>query len=330
MCVYSYTDHLGCGHRRIHVALPCPNAFDSSLPQCDPKDYLQEETVNTECPECKPAFDNKSPLEPQTSLLRPQGRILQEVYPQTKIKLTFNRSPIFREKSPSPEVEDDSHQFEGNLAQIDQQHNQFKSLDPYDLTAHRIQVPMDWLNDPEHAAPGREEDFTSPSHDLPPFVMGTGVNVIPTEPWSPSEHNTDPIVPRRRSRKHLPTTASEERRRRRYGFKIALPSPPPTPSTTINKTRSFRIKNGRILTARQNTLSTSQRKAMARAGFKNVRSLLVKTRRRIAQDCTSDEDTQSSRSYELSPTQRRAMACAGFRNVRKLSVISRRPPRPLC
>lgn len=324
MCVYSYTDHLGCGHRRIHVKLPCPNAFDSSLPQCDPKDYEQGEMVDTECPECEPAFDNQSPLERQTSSLHPKGRIMQEVYAPTKIKLTFSRRPTLRQKSPSPEMEDDTHHFTGDLAQIDQQHNQFRRLTPYDLTSHKIDIFSGWNNDPKQPGPGREEDYTN----LPPFLKYTGISVIPTEPWSQPEHNTNHAVSQPRSRRQLAALTSEERRRFIYGYKIALPPPPPTPSKAITKKLSFRIKHGRILTARLVTLSTSQREAMARAGYKDVRSLCVKTRRRIPQDSTPDEEIISSRRTTLSKSQRKVMARAGYHNVRKLSVIRRRRQDP--
>lgn len=324
MCHYSYTDHLGCGHRLIHAKLPCPNAFDSSLPQCDLKDCEQGETVDTECPECEPAFDNQGSLE-----LRPKGRIMQEVYRPTKIKLTFTRRPTLSEKSPSPEMEDDTHHFTGDLAQIDQQHNQFRHLNPYDLTSHKINTFRSWNNDPEQPGPGREEDYTSPSHNLPPFVKHTGLAVIPTEPWSQPEHNTNHVVSRPRSRTQLATLTSEERRRSFYGYKITRPEPPPSPSTPICKTRSFRIKHGRILKARQITLSTSQRKAMARAGYKDVRSLCVKTRHRSPpQHSTSEENSMSPRRTRLSPSQRKVMARAGFHNVRKLTVVCRRRQDP--
>lgn len=86
MCILSCTSYKGCGCARKHATLPCPRAFYKELLQCDPRSYELANEVEGDCPECKPAFDNKSGLEPLVTLnsesSRRQRNVMQEVHPE--------------------------------------------------------------------------------------------------------------------------------------------------------------------------------------------------------------------------------------------------------
>lgn len=137
MCELSYTSYKNCGCARVHATLPCVTAFNPSQPQCELMDYMQAEEVEGDCPECKPAFDNKSGLEPHNTLdfttetLSPPRVIMQEVQDV---------------------------QLKGTLAEINRKHDQFRYLDEEEREDHKYQLFLDWLDDPDHAGP-REDDL---------------------------------------------------------------------------------------------------------------------------------------------------------------------------
>lgn len=258
MCELSFTYH-GCRCLCYHATLPCPKAFDPSLPKCNPADYTRGEKVEGDCPECKPAFDNKSGRKP-------------------RIKLNFTRKPE-----------------EATMAKIDQQHNQFRHLDPQERYDHRSQLFLDWLDHPQH--PG---DYDPP---LGSHAMST------------------------RRRQALRARRDNERHK-------ITPSPPPTPPATMTQTTTARVRDEYILKARTHHLDAGQQEVFRRSGYGTIRRLSVISRKPITQDSdtsqsnASHEYTLDARRHTLSASQRAALRGVGLGHLRRLSIVGPRRCRP--
>ncbi|KAK7736893.1 hypothetical protein SLS63_003242 [Diaporthe eres] len=185
-------------------------------------------------------------------------------------------------------------ELKGTFAEIDQQHNQFRHLDHQARQNHKAQLFLDWLDDPEHRGPRKD-----------------GLD------------ECDIAWCREKREKARASRAGQED----LMGKIT-PSPPPTPSITTTEVVSVPVRDEYTLKARHHVLTASQRRALCRRGYNNIRRLSVVSRRHHhSNDTSSDEYTPTTRRHTLSASQRAAMHRAGRGNIRKLSVVGprRRP-----
>lgn len=266
MCIMSYTIHGNCGCARIHATLPCPRASDDKLPKCDQMSYLSEEFVQEDCPECKPAFDNKSGLKP-------------------RIKLNFTP------KTPRPErvIMQEVQQYKGTFDEIDQRHNQFRNMDWKQRENHKVEHFLEWLDDPEHPGPNKDDDFTQDAN----AAASPGEPSAPKPPTSPSSatkpNNTSTSSSSSRSKARKQRKLMRARRARwEHNQGRITPSPVPTPPATMTQTISASVRGEYTLKARHHVLSADQRAAMRSRGFENVRRISVISRHHHR----SDEDAQ--------------------------------------
>lgn len=273
MCELSYTSYRNCGCARVHATLPCPMAFFPCIPKCEPKNYIQREEVDGDCPECKPAFDNKSGLKPL-------------------ITLNFTRN------TPRPIMQEVHQvQLKGTFAEIDQQHNQFRHLDHQARENHKAQLFLDWLDDPEHRGPRKDgvdecdiawcqekREIARASRAGQEDHMG---KITPSPPPTPSTTTTEVVSVSVRDEytlkaRHHVLTASQRRALCRRGHdNIRRLSVVSRHHHHSNDTSSDEY----ALEARRHTLSASQRAAMHRAGRGNIRKLSVVGPRRRPQPC---------------------------------------------
>lgn len=306
MCVYNYTHYEKCGCYRPHTIVPCPNAFDSEMLTCNPSSFVQREKADAYCPECKSVFDNKDPRESWIMRL-PQMKIMQEVHP--RLGVSCERSTLHRE-SPRSTVSPDQHQLKGTLAEIDQQHNQFRNLPRCERLDDKFYAFLKWVNEPQHPAPANDKHMHLADHGhkitpsplpTPPTTMARTLSVRVNKKYD------------LRSR-YLRLSASQQKAMARAGY---------------DHIRRLSIISRREIRVCRHIFSASQRDALARAGFPNARKLSVVSRRRqIHQDDTSGEDTTISRRHTLSASQRVVLSCSGHGNVRTL-VVRSRPRDPL-
>lgn len=305
MCIMSYTIHGNCGCARIHATLPCPRASDDELPKCDQMSYLSEEFVQEDCPECKPAFDNKSGLKP-------------------RIKLNFTP------KTPRPErvIMQEVQQYKGTFDEIDQRHNQFRNMNWQQRENHKVEHFLEWLDDPEHPGPNNNDDFTQ---DATATAASSGEPSAPKSPTSPSS------APKSNN---TPTSSSSSRSKARKQRKLMrarharwehnqgriTPSPVPTPPATMTQTISASVRGEYTLKARHHVLSADQRAAMRSRGYDHIHRLSFISRQHHGRgntNTTGDEHTLRTRHHVLSADQREALRSRGFENVRRISVVSR-------
>lgn len=270
MCIMSYTIHGNCGCARIHATLPCPRASDDGLPKCDQMSYLSEDFVQEDCPDCKPAFDNKSGLKPRVKLNftpktpRPERVIMQEVH---------------------------QYQLKGTFDEIAQQHNQFRHMNGQERENHKVQLFLDWLDDPEHPGPNNDDDGFTQLEDADAAASPgePSASKSPTSSSSaPKPNNTPAGSPSSRSKARKQRKLMRARRARweRNQGRIT-PSPLPTPPATMTQTITASVRGEYTLKARHNVLSADQREAMRSRGFDNVHRLSIVSRRhhRSAEDC---------------------------------------------
>ncbi|KAG6365321.1 hypothetical protein INS49_006930 [Diaporthe citri] len=191
--------------------------------------YMQKEEVEGDCPECKPAFDNKSGL-------------------KSRITLNFTR------KTPRP-IMQEVHQLMGTFAEIDQQHNQFRYLDPQARENHNCKLFLDWLDDPEHPGP---------------------------QPGDLDEYDLAWL----REKRELMRAS---RAGHQDGMGRITPPPPPTPPTTMTQVISVCVRGEYTLRARHHVLTADQREAMRRLGHDNIRRLSVVDRRHHHHSDTSSD-----------------------------------------
>lgn len=314
MCIMSYTIHGNCGCARIHATLPCPRATDDELPKCDQMSYLSEEWVQGDCPDCKPAFDNKSGLKP-------------------RIKLNFTP------KTPQPErvIMQEIQQDKGTFDEINRRHNQFRHMNQQQRENHKVEHFLNWLDDLEHPDPNNDDDFT----------QDATAAANPGEPCAPQPPNSPSSAPKPNN---TPTSSSTTRSKARKQRKLMRarrahwehnqgrisPSPLPTPPVTVSQTISASVRGEYTLKAHQHILSADQRAAMRSRGYGHIHRLSFVSRQHHRNNnnnntttTTSDEHTHTlrTRHHVLSAAQREAMRSRGFNNVRRISVVSRRQHR---
>lgn len=297
MCELSYTFHKNCGCYRIHATLPCPDAFDPSLPKCDRDDYYREQKVKGDCPDCKLAFDNKSGRQPRVKLNftpktpRPSRAIMQEVY-QNQLKGTFD--------------------------EIDQEHNQFRYLNGEAREIHDTKVFLHWLDNTDQPGPDNDDAIadSSSSSGKPSTSPSSASKPKDTPPTSRS------VSPKERKR----LRALRNKWARNMGR--IVPSPIPTPPATMTQTLHKKVRGEYTITARLHTFDADQREGMRRLGYDDIRRFSVISRRHHNKGSSSDEYILSRRRHTLNPSQLAALRRAGRGNIRRLTVVGprRRPP----
>lgn len=331
MCQLSYTIYKNCGCACIHETLPCVRAFISTMPKCDHDEFVQGEEVEGDCPECKPAFDNKSGL---------------------KARITLN----FKRKTPPQRVimqEAQKVQLKGTFAEIDQQHNQFRHLDWQGHDNHKYQLFLNWLNDPKHAGPrdgNLDEDDRAWCAEKRQIAYASRAGqedhlgkITPSPPPTPSTTTTQVISVQvrdeytLRARNHV-LTGSQRRVMRRLGYNnicrlsvVSRRHHHHSDDTSSDDASSDDTSSEYAPTVRLTTLSPSQRAVLRRAGHGNIRRLSVISRRlhHHSNDASSDEYTPTARRTTLSPSQRAAVRRSGLGHIRKLAAVGpRRRPQP--
>lgn len=305
----SYTVHGNCGCARIHATLPCPRALDDELPNCDQMSYLSEEWVQEDCPDCKPAFDNKSGLKP-------------------RIKLNFTP------KTPQPErvIMQEVQQYKGTFDEINWRYNQFRHMNQQQRENHKVQQFLNWLDDPEHPGPNNDDDFTQDANDAAANPGEPSAQNSPTSSSSaPKQPNNTPTSSSSRSKARKQRKLMRARRARwEHNQGRITPPPLPTPPVTVSQTISASVRGEYTLKAHQHILSADQRAAMRSRGYGHINRLSFVTRqhhdRNINVATTSDEHTHTlrTRHHVLSAAQREAMRSRGFANVHRINVVNRR------
>lgn len=180
------------------------------------------------------------------------------------------------------------------MAKIDQQHNQFRHLDPQGCEDHNHKLFLEWLDHPQH-----------PGHDDAPL----GSHAMSSK-----------------QRQALRDRRDNERRK-------ITPSPPPTPPATMTQTMTARVRDEYILNARTHRLDAGQQEAFRRSGYGTIRRLSVISRQPITQSSNarhsdSHEYTLGTRRHTLSASQRAALRGVGLGNLRRISVVGPRRCRP--
>lgn len=259
------------------------------------------EEVEGDCPDCKPAFDNKTGRKP-------------------RIKLNFTP------KSPCPPrvimQEVHQNQLTGTFAEINQQHNQFGYLDRQARKMHKTEVFLDWLDNIDQPGPNNVDAVSCKPSPPQPQASASSSS-------SPKLKNTPPSSG--------PSSPKQSRRlralREKWWSDLGRISPPPlpTPPTTTTKTINKDVRGEYTLCSRENTLSADQRRAMRALGWEHIRRLTVVSRRhhrRRSDPSNSSEYTTEARRHTLSAGQRAALRRSGRGNVRRITVIGprRRPP----
>lgn len=273
MCEYPYTKHESCGCARIHATLPCEKAFDPSLPKC--VRIVVKMTDDGDCPECKPAFDNKSGKKPRITLN------LRREPPKTK--LNFNSR---------------SAQQEGTFAEIDQQHNQFRGFTRDERETHKAAMFLNWIDKIEDHSPD-----ANPKNNEPAATNPSSRTISPQQrrlvrarrareacargKITPSPLPTPPGTITQvlsatcrdeytlKARHHI-LTADQREAMRRNGFDNIRRL------SVISRRHHHHqqpMGDGSTLITRRHTLSASQRAALCRSGYSDVRRLSVVRRR---------------------------------------------------
>lgn len=290
MCILSYTSYNNCGCARVHATLPCHRAFNTSFRKCVLMKFMQYDEVEGDCPECKPAFDNKSGLKPRIKLNfkrespRPQRAIMQAVQRQVQQQV-------------QQQV-----QHQGTFDEIDQHHNQFRHFDRQTHASHKTQLFLNWLDDPQHPGP---EGGDKPAHHAMTVSRKQQQQQRQPSAWhhnldargkiSPSPPSTPPAtmtqtfsVPVRleytlRARHHR-LTASQREAMRPLGYghirRLSVISRRHHRQQQLSDATTSSGSDEYITTTRRHTLSASQRSALRRSGHGSVRRLSVVARRR--------------------------------------------------
>lgn len=265
--------------------------------------YLSEDFVQEDCPECKPAFDNKSGLKP-------------------RIKLNFTP------KTPRPArvIMQEVHQYQGTFDEIDQRHNQFRNMDWKQRENHKVEHFLEWLDDPEHPGPNKDDDFTQDAN----AAASPGEPSAPQPPTSPSSatkpNNTPTSSSSSRSKGRKQRKLMRARRARwEHNLGRITPSPVPTPPATMTQTISASVRGEYTLKARHHVLSADQRAAMRSRGYDHIHrlSFISRQHHRGNSNTTGNEHALRTRHHVLSADQREALRSRGFENVRRISVVSR-------
>lgn len=257
MCIRSFTYYVGCGCARFHATLPCPKAFDPSLPKCRIRIFPDHKQVVGDCPECKPAFDNKS-------LCPGPMRII----------LHFNRRTTRPKLLPA---EAPTHQ--GTIAQIDQAHNHLRGATRLQRGKAKLINLLEWIDHPD------QPDFRDrlPATEAQPaFTRPSPIDTALVNPHAPGEYeinknNSNNQVPVLDTRELL-TRRVRARHHRRVGR--IYPKPEPMPQRIMPpRVVKARVGNDYTIKSRTWNLTASQHRIFRRKGIGPIRKLSVVSRR---------------------------------------------------
>ncbi|KAI3399865.1 hypothetical protein diail_5376 [Diaporthe ilicicola] len=278
MCIKSYTHHLSCGCARFHATLPCPRAFDPSQPKCLPAGYSGYDQEEADCVDCKPSFDNKSCQAPEiTSQLTPSPEPTSPRQPKIILHFTpkLKPAPEMRPKKIILRYNKKNRAHKGTLAQIEHEHNQFKSLSPEEREDAAATNFLRWIDHPDQPT---ESELRSLAHE-----SNAAFGRCPSPSPCPSPSSTPCHAANVHHQRQL-NSARRARKAYQRDHKMSPPPPPPPPLPAPERVTPPRVIKARVrdqytLTARNHTLSASQRSAFERQGYGAVSSLSVVSRR---------------------------------------------------